>query len=1116
MRRAAFFALTSVSLAALMTVATLAHAVQPNVQMLGVLKSKQQWKVGTVESGDAPYCAMVGKFDQGSTLAFALSPEGFGSLGIEFQERLFKPGRKYEVELDIEKFGTRTFSGTASTARSLILQIGEDDALYDSLNRGNTLRVSTSAIEVRFEIKKFQGGYKKLVTCANVLAGPQEQQPGELPPAVMAQADPAVKAQTDMEQGEVSGAGKIFAPLRNVLQKFKGKPADAEVAQAASVMQYAEKDIVWNDEKPAAAKTAAVVKKKSAPAIEAVEPAVAEPAVVAAAITAAPAVPVAQPAAIQKTEPAAPQPQETAKPAALADVAEAPVRKERKLLASMAVTGHAMLAENVGMDAREMEKMQSSRLEREAERKQIELAAQAERAKTVAVEAKTAAQVDTQLAEGPAVLSAPVGGVATEAMTELSQARADERSLAKIEADRNVEEERLAALEIERAAKREADRIAAAERMAKIEEEARAEAVRLAKTEEETQAEIQRQMKAEQERTAQLKAEQEIAIQQKAEQERIARLEAEQKLAAAQVEEAARVEAARIAQREAERLALAKAEQERLAQLKAEQEKIAQLKAEQEKAAQVQAEQERLAKLEAERKSEEERAAQLAAKAEADAKAEAEHLALAHAEQERHAQLKAEQEKISQLKAEQEKISQLKAEQEKISQLKAEQEKIAQLKAEQEKIAQLKAEQELAAQQKAEQERIAKLDADRKSAEAARLAKQESDRQAERLRAEQEVARLRTERQALENRLAARVDAVTHGAGKAPAQVHTASLKTAKAQSMNGIEPAMGAALAAPAAAHNSAAAVPVSQRQVTAQAPSAKGNRAEAFLDSIMQHHRPAAPAARPAAPAVTAPAAPAAAARADKAQVQSSNQPSDLQAQPVLRSLPPSHTGAGAVTLETLLEQSGVRGAVFQPVQRDAGGDVFRQWSVGRLSGLYEQTSSRGKNFDALTKAYVSRYRDDCPGQLNVKLGNSEQTPAGIVAAGTLSCKMPNNSYETAFVFVQSGADFGALLHSGHPSDAAQVKSVGDNIYYTLSSSAGLSPLTPASAPLRAPAPARVPVTGNAASVYAAEPAARPAYAAPQTGGVMSPEPPVSSAPLFSTGSAAGSGEFETIVVE
>jgi hypothetical protein len=795
---------------------------------------------------------------------------------------------------------------------------------------------------------------------------------------------------------------------------------------------------------------------------------------------------VAQPAAIQQTEPAAPQPQETAKPAALADVAEAPVRKERKLLASMAVTGHAMLAENVGMDAREMEKMQSSRLEREAERKQIELAAQAERAKTVAVEAKTAAQVDTQLAEGPAVLSAPVGGVATEAMTELSQARADERSLAKIEADRNVEEERLAALEIERAAKREADRIAAAERMAKIEEEARAEAVRLAKTEEETQAEIERQMKAEQERTAQLKAEQEIAIQQKAEQERIARLEAEQKLAAAQVEEAARVESARIAQREAERLALAKAEQERLAQLKAEQgkiaqlkaeqEKIAQLKAEQEKAAQVQAEQERLAKLEAERKSEEERAAQLAAKAEADAKAEAEHLALAHAEQERHAQLKAEQEKISQLKAEQ----------------------------------------ELAAQQKAEQERIAKLDADRKSAEAARLAKQESDRQAERLRAEQEVARLRTERQALENRLAARVDAVTHGAGKAPAQVHTASLKTAKAQSMNGIEPAMGAALAAPAAAHNSAAAVPVSQRQVTAQAPSAKGNRAEAFLDSIMQHHRPAAPAARPAAPAVTAPAAPAAAARADKAQVQSSNQPSDLQAQPVLRSLPPSHTGAGAVTLETLLEQSGVRGAVFQPVQRDAGGDVFRQWSVGRLSGLYEQTSSRGKNFDALTKAYVSRYRDDCPGQLNVKLGNGEQTPAGIVAAGTLSCKMPNNSYETAFVFVQSGADFGALLHSGHPSDAAQVKSVGDNIYYTLSSSAGLSPLTPASAPLHAPAPARVPVTGNAASVYAAEPAARPAYAAPQTGGVMSPEPPVSSAPLFSTGSAAGSGEFETIVVE
>ncbi len=93
MRRSSFYALTSVSLAALMLAATATQAVQPAVQILGVLKPKDQWNVGTVNDKGAPYCAMVGKFDQASTLAFARSPDGFGSLGIEFFDDMFKPGK---------------------------------------------------------------------------------------------------------------------------------------------------------------------------------------------------------------------------------------------------------------------------------------------------------------------------------------------------------------------------------------------------------------------------------------------------------------------------------------------------------------------------------------------------------------------------------------------------------------------------------------------------------------------------------------------------------------------------------------------------------------------------------------------------------------------------------------------------------------------------------------------------------------------------------------------------------------------------------------------------------------------------------------------------------------
>jgi len=221
---------------------------------------------------------------------------------------------------------------------------------------------------------------------------------------------------------------------------------------------------------------------------------------------------------------------------------------------------------------------------------------------------------------------------------------------------------------------------------------------------------------------------------------------------------------------------------------------------------------------------------------------------------------------------------------------------------------------------------------------------------------------------------------------------------------------------------------------------------------------------------------------------------------AAPAMRNIPAQvpANAARAVTLETLLEQSGVRGAVFEPVQQ-TGAEISRQWAVGRLSGLYEQMPAKGQPFGVLAQDYIARYQEDCPGQLAVHLGQGEQTPAGVVAAGTLSCSMPGNSYDTSLVFVQSGVQFAALLHSGNPSDAAQVKSVGDNIFYALSTSAGLSPLPSMAA---APAPATP------------APAMQQAQRA-----VMSPEPPATAAPLrFNIGSTpvATSDEFETIVIQ
>jgi len=1276
MRRSRFFALTSVSLAALMALATAVEATQPAVQMLGVLKPKEQWKVGTVDSSGAPYCAMVGKFDQASTLAFARSVEGFGSLGIEFFDDLFKPGKKYEVTLTLENLAPRTFSGEATTARSLVLQIGEDDALYDTFSRSDTLRVTTSAIDVRFAISKFGKNYKELVTCATVLAGPQEQV--DLPPAEMAEAAAQSGKITPPQAEPPKVAASPLAPFKNFFQKLKAKPAEQEAANAAASMrQYSENDIVWNDEK-SAAKTAAVSKKKSdqtaAVTLPLPKPAAPKAETVIAAAEAAPDAVAAPAGAVEA--------------AALdnADTAEAGAPPERKLLASMAVTGHAVFAENVGMSAREMEKIQSARLERDMARKEQEIAtlastttqnaqqqvqeserrqeamlmqaeglqkqiaalekAVADRAAAApaaaAVPAEKAAepkqvadvlaakqqaealaqkqaemnklmaareeetrklaealskteqdfnarlatlegernvlrgQLETALSESRTVVPALETakregdtkiraleeklGAAEEARASLRQQLADAEtankdlaeSLKLQQAERakaedalrraNELEAQLAAqirqakeLELALAAEKakppvtvevpvevaakpdpklaeekaqlesrlkaevaareaEAQRLAALEaerqaetaRLAKLEEERKAEAIRIANLEAERRAEAERAAKLEAERAAETARAERLEAARKADAELAAKLEAERKAEAdrlAKLEAARALEAERIAKAEVER----KAEAERVAKLeaerKAEAERVAKLEAERK------AEAERVAKLEVERKAEAERVAKL----EAERKAEAERVAKLEAER------KAEAERVAKLEAER------KAEAERVAKLEAER------KAEADRVAKLEAE------RKAEAERVAKLEVERK-AEAERIAKLEEERRlqaertavlaqerdAARLKAEAEIRALREEKAALEQKLAleqkqaAEQKRAAQQQAEATLQKAMAAQQPASAPRAVMAKPSAQPAAVLPPLEKRDIAVVPAvpplpaaNARSLSRLEPAAGasdltsgGNRAEAFLEGIMKHHRPqGAPAPKAAVPqpAVKTPVVPALqpAARPQAPAVE----------QPALRgTAAPAQTGR-AVSLETLLEQSGVRGAVFQPMQQ-SGGEASRQWTLGRLSGLYEQMPAAGQSFDRLAQDYIGRYRDDCPQNLTVKLGAAEQTPAGTVANGTLSCSMPGNAYETSMLFVQSGASFAAILHSGNPSDAAQVKSLGDNIFYTLSSSAGLSPLPAAPA---APVRAAMPKEDTRRSV-------------------MSPEPPVSAIPL----APQTSDEFETVVVQ
>ncbi|MEZ0262789.1 MAG: hypothetical protein ACAH80_17420 [Alphaproteobacteria bacterium] len=161
----------SVSVAALVSAATSSQAVQPAPLVLGVLKPLDSWKVGTVDAQGASFCAMVNKYSSGVGLAFARSPEGYGSVALDLRDNVFKYNQSYEVTLKSDQAGTRTLPGKATSQRSLVVQIGEDKALYDGLKRNGTLQLTLDGVDISFALSKFSSSYKNLVNCATKLNG---------------------------------------------------------------------------------------------------------------------------------------------------------------------------------------------------------------------------------------------------------------------------------------------------------------------------------------------------------------------------------------------------------------------------------------------------------------------------------------------------------------------------------------------------------------------------------------------------------------------------------------------------------------------------------------------------------------------------------------------------------------------------------------------------------------------------------------------------------------------------------------------------------------------------------------------------------------------------------
>ena len=1067
MRRSTRTALTTVSLAALLSLTSVqSFAVQPAIQILGVLKAKDNWQVGSVETQGAEYCAMISHFDQASVLAFARNADGYGSLAIEFQDKMFNQGKNYEIQLSVDTGMPRTFSGKATNPRALVIQIGQDDALYNSFATSKTLRFTSEAIDAKFALNKFEQNYKKLVSCSIELAGPQEGVPQmaavkvedveavEVGKNTTAKAQPVIAAAkteqvatkqmpaapaADMtetkatEQVADATAEKksLFAPIGGFFQKLAGK-SDAAVSGA-------EKKSETVAATASGAATTEIVQPVKVAAADTAKADVTAKAVSAKTVAAKT---VDADAIVWSEEKTADLKNEISdKKKEIAKIETEKKVVERKLLAGMGSSSVSALPEQKGLTAREMEQQQTATLQKAIHSKENEIAVLA------AVREQAARKEQDSTEQKMLVLSRNAGEMklqeeslasaekASSAMTTAATAGAA-ASVAAVAAKTPGQKELAmpAAEKVEMVdakaaeAKKFADNAHLAtvkaqhDALAKLEADKARENTLLAQKLDNIEAEFSNQ-------TAKLEAERDGLKRQLAQalafNETVApKAEAEilsaqkkvndlsQKLNTA---EADRQEmSTRLAQLEKQKADLEGnliSKEEALVMSGQEADKLATSKT-------------AMTKLQTELAAKAEQAAALQAQLDAE---KAKVLAATQADSKLGDQYATLSANLTEKQAEADKLEARMIEMEKTR------------VAEAEKAMRLQQERDDARKQ------VESLKASmaEKTAAIAVVPDVAMANNAALMEAEDEISALKEQKAMLEQKLAtaAARPVPQKVAVQKPMQDIELIPGTDMAMTLSKIAPAAGTptveVFEAPIGSYT-----PVAPAQQPLQRPmmqpqkanKASGgiNNAESFLNSIMKHHVPAGSPA-PKASAVTIPTVPSIA-----RPVQPVMQKPVLM--PVQKSSVGSKSGMSPVSLETLLEQSGVRGAVFQPAEAGKNGAMVRQWNMGSISGLYEQMPAQG-NINAMTSAYVARYQEDCPNDLNISMGNPTETNAGTAMVGAMACSMPGNSYNTSMVFVQSGKKFSAVLHSGQPFEAAQVKSLGDNLMYAVSASGGIA---------------------------------------------------------------------------
>ncbi len=118
-------------------------------------------------------CVMVNQYDNGFLFRFSGGGQKLRAVAIDFRQRAFKVGKRYDVGLTIAPDFKHTLSALAFNEVTLILNTQELEGFYDVLKQGKQMDLKIGKKDLSFSLLGMADGLQRIEACYN----PTKQKP---------------------------------------------------------------------------------------------------------------------------------------------------------------------------------------------------------------------------------------------------------------------------------------------------------------------------------------------------------------------------------------------------------------------------------------------------------------------------------------------------------------------------------------------------------------------------------------------------------------------------------------------------------------------------------------------------------------------------------------------------------------------------------------------------------------------------------------------------------------------------------------------------------------------------------------------------------------------------